>query len=196
MDSLWYLAILLWMDNQLVSNVSLFLAPLKLTVSVPLLPHSLVATRSIGCCTRTLVVGPFAIPATLYWDPHLLCVYLNQRPLPPSANLARSHQTCHLCHPSPKWQSPSIGCWKGLCNSQSDSPGPSQLLPHLGPNQLPDLEILQASLTDLISDPWDQNKDVAKKMHRRTPPWGPRFLEFAIAEGLASLMPCDLPGGH
>ena len=42
---------------------------------------------------------------------------------------------------------------KSLGKPPSHSLEPSQLLLHLGPSQLPDLDILQASLNDLLRDP-------------------------------------------
>ena len=89
-------------------------------------------------------VGPFAVPTTLYWGPHL-CVCLSQ---PGSLSSFRgkpagSSQTFLLHHSSPKLQSPSTGCRKGLCNPQNHGPGSSQQVLCVGPSQLPDLQILR-----------------------------------------------------
>lgn len=63
-------------------------------VSLLFLPLDVVATLVYWLLYGTMVVGPFAVPATLSWDSHLcrhVCLLLWQ-PGPPSSVFGKPHQ--------------------------------------------------------------------------------------------------------
>lgn len=166
------LAIPLWMGSYVVSNISLLPPPLKLASSAPFLPPGWLLPGVLVAALELRLLGHLLSLLLCTGVPVSVYVCLSWGPLPASvASLPGLTRPFFFSTQALDCSLQALAAGKD-CNPQNRRPGSSQQLLRVGPRRLPDLQILQASLAGLLPDPWDQNRGVAKKMHRKTPPWG------------------------